>query len=61
MYVIDLQNMYESAEYVADKLVRLTDDPQDVYLHAQCLFHLRQYRRVAHIITSRDFHKVSYV
>lgn len=53
------RHLYQSAEFWADKLVCLSNDADDIYLHAQCLFHLKQYHRAAHVIISRNMHKTS--
>jgi Anaphase-promoting complex, cyclosome, subunit 3 len=52
------QHLYKSAAFWADKIMCITQDPQDIYWHAQCLYHLKEFQRAAHIITSQKLHKV---
>lgn len=56
--LIPFQHLYKSAAFWADKIMCITQDPQDIYWHAQCLYHLKEFQRAAHIITSQKLHKV---
>lgn len=42
-------------------VVLFSDDTEDIYSMAQCLYLTRQYHRAAHCIQSRNLHKASYV
>lgn len=50
---------YESASFWAEKVLSLTNDPDDAYERAKCLYNLKEYHRAAHTIKSRNFHKTS--
>ncbi|CAG2060728.1 unnamed protein product, partial [Timema podura] len=55
---IDL-HLYSAAQFWADKVVSLSNgEPRDVYWLAQCMYHMKQYHRAAHIIRSRGLEKV---
>ncbi|XP_021915028.1 cell division cycle protein 16 homolog [Zootermopsis nevadensis] len=54
---IDL-HLYSAALFWADKIVSLSNgEPRDVYWLAQCMFHMKQYHRAAHLIRSRGLEK----
>nr|CAD7454447.1 unnamed protein product [Timema tahoe] len=54
---IDL-HLYSAAQFWADKVVSLSNgEPRDVYWLAQCMYHMKQYHRAAHIIRSRGLEK----
>lgn len=51
---------YKSGLFWADKLVCLScGEADDVLMQAKCLFHLKEYHRAIHCITSRNLHLVS--
>lgn len=50
---------YDSASFWAEKLLFLTNNPDDAYERARCLYNLKQYHRAAHTIKSRNLHKSS--
>lgn len=54
-----MQHLYSAALFWADKIVSLSNgEPRDVYWLAQCMFHMKQYHRAAHLIRSRGLEKV---
>nr|CAD7421044.1 unnamed protein product [Timema poppensis] len=54
---IDL-HLYSAAQFWADKVVSLSNgEPRDVYWLAQCMYHMKQYHRAAHVIRSRGLEK----
>lgn len=57
---IDLQ-LYKAAQFWADKVLSLTDteEPEDVYWLAHCMFLMKKYHRAAHLIRSRGLEKKS--
>nr|CAD7397950.1 unnamed protein product [Timema cristinae] len=58
---IDL-HLYSAAQFWADKVVSLSNgEPRDVYWLAQCMYHMKQYHRAAHIIRSRGLEKVTHM
>lgn len=48
---------YESASFWAEKVLFLTNDADDAYERARCLYNLRQYHRAAHTIKGRNLHQ----
>lgn len=48
---------YESASFWAEKVLFLTNDADDAYERARCLYNLKEYHRAAHTIKSRNLHK----
>ena len=48
---------YESASFWAEKVLFLTNDPNDAYERARCLYNLKEYHRAAHTIKSRNLHQ----
>lgn len=50
---------YESASFWAEKVLFLTNDPNDAYERARCLYSLKQYHRAAHTIKSRNLHQTN--
>ncbi|KAJ3592060.1 hypothetical protein NHX12_007190 [Muraenolepis orangiensis] len=52
------QQQYQSALFWADKIASLsTEDPQDIYWLAQCLYLTSQYHRASHALRSRKLDK----
>ncbi|KAL1529343.1 hypothetical protein AB1Y20_000297 [Prymnesium parvum] len=47
------KHLYENAIFFADKLVILSDSPDDVYRLVQAYLFTKQYRRALHVLTSR--------
>lgn len=47
---------FESASFWAEKVLYLTNDPNDAYERARCLYNLKEYHRAAHTIKSRNLH-----
>ncbi|BES96094.1 Cell division cycle [Nesidiocoris tenuis] len=55
-------HMYSSALFWADKVVTLTNgEPEDVFWLAQCMYHMKQYHRAAHLLQSRGLEKAHLV
>ncbi len=53
------QHQYESALFWADKVVSLSgNEVQDVFWYAQTLYLTSQFHRAAHLLSSRQLHKV---
>lgn len=50
---------YGSASFWADKVLYITNDADDAYERAKCLYEMKQYHRAAHTIKSRNFHQSS--
>uniref|UniRef100_A0A6G1SG12 Cell division cycle protein 16 n=1 Tax=Aceria tosichella TaxID=561515 RepID=A0A6G1SG12_9ACAR len=50
---------YQSASFWAEKVMFLTNDPDDTYERARCLYNLKEYHRAAHTIRSRDLHQTN--
>lgn len=50
---------YESASFWAEKVLFITNDPNDAYERARCLYNLKQYHRAAHTIKSRNLHQTN--
>lgn len=56
-HYIDLR-LYSSALFWADKVVSLSsEDPEDIYWLAQCMYLLKQYHRAAELIMNRGLEK----
>lgn len=55
---IHCQN-FESASFWAEKVLFLTNDPDDAYERARCLYNLKEYHRAAHTIKSRNLHETN--
>lgn len=47
---------YQSASFWSEKVLFMTNDPNDAYERARCLYNLKEYHRAAHTIKSRNFH-----
>lgn len=47
---------YESASFWSEKVLFMTNDPNDAYERARCLYNLKEYHRAAHTIKSRNLH-----
>lgn len=53
-----MQHHYTTAEYIGDKVLALTDDPNDAFWLAQVYFNSGNYLRAKHLLTSKpDFEK----
>lgn len=50
---------FESASFWAEKVLFLTNDPNDAYERARCLYNLKEYHRAAHTIRSRNLHQTN--
>lgn len=50
---------FESASFWAEKVLFLTNDPNDAYERARCLYSLKEYHRAAHTIRSRNLHQTN--
>lgn len=51
------QQEYKSAAFWAEKLTCLSSGfTRDVYVQAQCLYHLKEYHRAIHCIKTRNLH-----
>lgn len=50
---------YESAAFWAEKVLYITNDANDAYERARCLYNLKEYHRAAHTIKSRNLHMTS--
>lgn len=50
---------YESASFWAEKALFITNDPNDAYERARCLYNLKEYHRAAHTIKSRNLHQTN--
>ncbi|XP_017783826.1 PREDICTED: cell division cycle protein 16 homolog [Nicrophorus vespilloides] len=51
-------HLYQAALFWADKVVALTvSNSKDVYWLAQCMFHLKQYHRAAHLLKIQNLDK----
>lgn len=50
---------YQSASFWAEKVMFLTNDPDDAYERARCLYNLKEYHRAAHTIKSRNLHQTN--
>lgn len=48
---------YESASMWAEKVLSMTEDPNDAYERSKCLYNLKEYHRAAKNLTSRNFHQ----
>jgi len=46
------KHLYSSAIFFADKVATFTNDPADIYMHAQSLFLGRHYRRAFHLLNA---------
>lgn len=50
---------FETAAFWSEKVLFLTNDADDAYERARCLFNLKEYHRAAHTIKSRNLHQTS--
>lgn len=50
---------FESASFWAEKVLFLTNDANDAYERARCLYNLKEYHRAAHTIKSRNLHQTN--
>lgn len=50
---------YESASFWAEKVLFITNEPNDAYERARCLYNLKEYHRAAHTIKSRNLHQTN--
>lgn len=50
---------YQSASFWAEKVLFLSNDPDDAYERAKCLYNLAEYHRAAHTIRSRNLHQTN--
>lgn len=48
---------YGSASFWAEKVLFLTNDADDAYERAKCLYELKEYHRAAYTIKSKNFHQ----
>lgn len=58
MYYVFFQRRYKTALFWAEKVAALSqNEPNDIYWQAQCMFHLREYHRAAHITKLHGYDK----
>lgn len=50
---------HESASFWAEKVLFLTNDPEDAYERARCLYNLKEFHRAAHTLKSRNLHQTN--
>lgn len=54
-----MQHHYETAEYIGDKILSLTNDPNDAFWLAQVHFNRADYLRAYHLLTSKPEYEQS--